>query len=43
MKKQRDKRGHSRRIEKRLARAAAGRAVVVSTMDLDAWLRSYVA
>lgn len=32
--------GHAKRIEKRLAKAAKGRAVVVSTLDLDAWLRA---
>lgn len=41
MKKRREKRGHGKRIEKRLAKAAAGRAVVVASMDMYAWLRSW--
>ncbi|MGK3981199.1 hypothetical protein WMF38_56910 [Sorangium sp. So ce118] len=43
MKRQRKQavRGHAKRIEKRLAKAATGRAAVVSTLNLDAWLRSW--
>lgn len=41
MKKRREKRGHAKRIEKRLAKAASGKAVVVQSPWFDEWLRSW--
>lgn len=41
MKKRREKRGHGKRIEKRLAKAASGKAVVVQSTWFDEWLRSW--
>jgi hypothetical protein len=43
MKRQRERRGHARRIEARLAkqaRAASRRAVVVQSAAFEAWLRA---